>query len=121
MKIRYHAFVDESGQREYGVAADKYFEVTGTVVRTARRDTYETEFNGLKRAYFGTTDVEIKSNWLRQPRERKKRYCDPYGINEDQMAEFVDATYRWINATDLVFIAGVGKMPAKAHHKWLAK
>ncbi len=107
MKICYHAFLDESGQREYGVKTDKYFVVAGAIVRIKQRDVYETELNGLKRAYFGTTDVEIKSNWLRQPHERKKRYIDPYGIDKDQLTRFVDAIYQWINATGLVFIASV--------------
>ena len=73
MKIRFHAFLDESGQREYNLQTDKYFVVAGAIVRISQRDVYETELNGLKRAYFGTTDVEIKSNWLRQPHECKKR------------------------------------------------
>ena len=80
MKTRYHAFLDESGQRDYGPGTDRYFVVAGAIVRCASCDAYEIELCGLKRAFFGSTSVEIKSRWLRRPDERKKRYLDTYGI-----------------------------------------
>lgn len=104
---RFCAFVDESGQREYGPSTDRYYVVAGVVALAQYLNTYEDEFAGLKRAFFGRRNVEVKSNWLRQPHECKKHYFDPYGITRDQLDTFVEAMYDWLLATKLVLIAGV--------------
>ena len=101
------AFLDESGQREYGQKTDKYFVVAGSIVSTHTVDTYEVEFNGLKRSFFGSTQVEIKSNWLRQPKEAATHYLEPYGISEAKLKAFTESVYDWILATEIVFLAGV--------------
>lgn len=103
----YSAFLDESGQREYGKATDNYYVVSGLILREEFVDALSHEFCGLKRAFFRDPGVEIKSNWLRIPGERKKRYCDRYGITENKITAFVEALYNWILATDVVFISGV--------------
>jgi len=103
----YHAFLDESGQREYGTATDRYYVVAGAIVPIGLIDAYGLELAGLKRAFFGTTEVEIKSNWLRQPAEKASHYLEPYGITASRLAVFVDALYDWIRSSELLFIAGV--------------
>jgi hypothetical protein len=80
MEERYHAFLDESGQREYRAGTDRYYVVLGAIVRVEQLKLYETELSGVKRAFFGTPAVEIKSTWLRQPDKRKAKYLQPDGI-----------------------------------------
>jgi len=107
MITRYHAFLDESGQRDYGPATDRYFVVAGAIVRLEHLSTYQTEIAGLKRAFFGTPDVEIKSHWLRNPGQCRRHYLEPFSLTEKKLALFVESLYDWILATDIAFIAGV--------------
>lgn len=107
MKTRYHAFLDESGQRDYGPRTDRYFVVAGAIARCENCDTYEIELCGVKRAFFGSPYVEIKSRWLRHPGERKKRYLDTYGISQAKLETFVEALYDWLCSTRITIIAGV--------------
>jgi len=107
MPAAYHAFLDESGQREYDPRTDRYFVVAGAVTRVAELENLRTELDGLKRAFFGTPVVEIKSNWIRNPSERRQRYLNRFKINESRLNTFIKAVYDWILATDIVFIAGV--------------
>ncbi len=107
METRYFAFLDESGQREYGPRTDRYYVVLGTIARAEQADAYATELQGVKRAFFRAPKVELKSNWLRRPEECRRRYLDPYGISESKLERFVEAMYSWLLATDLTFIAGV--------------
>ncbi|MBN1460609.1 MAG: DUF3800 domain-containing protein [Armatimonadetes bacterium] len=104
---RYCAFLDESGQREYGPKTDRYYVVAGVIALSEYLGTYEDELAGLKRAFFGRRNVEIKSNWLRQPKECRKHYLDKYGITQPELETFVDAMYEWLVATRLTLIAGV--------------
>jgi hypothetical protein len=103
----YHAFLDESGQREYGRETDRYYVVAGVIAVRFLADRYDAELSGIKRLFFGDPSVELKSNWLRQPHERKKRYIDPYGITKARVKEFTDAFYEWLLKTKLRVIAGV--------------
>lgn len=111
MPTSYHAFVDESGQRDYGARTDPYYVVAAAIAPEDAATQYSTEFRGLKRAFFSDSDVEIKSNWLRQPAECSRRYLAPYGITERKLASFVDALYDWIGAAEITFIAGVLDKP----------
>lgn len=43
-----------------------------------------------KKQCFGTKYVEIKSEWLRNPHQRKKRYLNPYSITEPTLRRFVE-------------------------------
>jgi len=107
METRYHAFLDESGQRRYAHGTDRYFVVAGAISRVETVGSYADEFRGLKRAFFGSPDVEVKSHWLRQPDQRRRHYLDAYGISERRLHDFTEAFYGWVLATDVVLIAGV--------------
>jgi len=48
----------------------------------------------VKRRFFGTKHVEIKSVWMRNPQKRKKRYLEPYGITPGALREFSEEWYR---------------------------
>jgi hypothetical protein len=122
VQAKYHAFLDESGQRETGTGTDRYYVVAGVIVSASSVDRYKLEMGGLKRAFFRTHLVEIKSNWLRQPRERSRHYLIPYKIDENRLSQFVSVIYDWLLATDLILIAGVvdkvdlEKQYAHPHH-----
>jgi len=122
MDVRYHAFLDESGQREYGEKTDPYYVVAGAIAPYDQVSLLEAELGGLKRAFFRTPEVEVKSNWLRQPAERMAHYLEPYGITENRLTSFVDHLYDWILSSPLVLIAGIVDKPlmlkqySNAHH-----
>ncbi len=62
---------------------------------------------GLKLEYFGVDDVEIKSNWLRIPKDRRSRYIEPFNLSETRLNNFVEKYYEIILSTDLMFVASV--------------
>lgn len=100
-------YCDESGQRDYGPRTDKYFVVAGVVVSADDAEHLEDEIRGLKRAHWGAPDVELKSNWIRQPKERQKHYTDKFGIGLSEIDEFMKALVKWINRAPITFLAGV--------------
>ncbi len=61
----------------------------------------------MKREYFGTDDVEIKSNWLRVPKEKTSRYLEKYNLKEERLKDFVDEFYKIISEMDLMLIASI--------------
>ena len=48
------------------------------------------EMNQLKEEFFGTKHVEIKSEWLRNPIKRKKKYLDQFKKSEEELKEFIE-------------------------------
>lgn len=111
MPSSYVIFCDESGQRDYGPGTDDYFVVAGVVVDALEASHLENELRGLKRAFWGKPDIEIKSNWLRQPAERQKRYTEPHGIGLPEIEKLMSAVYAWLANTPIVFLAGVVDKP----------
>ena len=107
METKYHAFLDESGQREYDPKTERYYVVAGAISPLDKVEIYNIELGGLKRAFFKTPEVEIKSHWLRQPEKRAEHYLEQYGISDKKLTAFVEAVYEWIIATDIMFIAGI--------------
>ena len=106
-------FIDDSGTKEYSPTGiydtgnTRYFVLGGvlTSIETSREITRELQ--AIKRIHFGTEEVEIKSNWLRIPKERKKRYLVPYGVTESGVRQFVEDYYSKLSALDFVLIASV--------------
>lgn len=103
----YKVFVDESGNKEYKVPysrdfiknpppfekyeefwRDNYFVLCGVRVKQDVLRIINPKINELKKEYFGTHKVEIKSDWLRNPHQRKKRYLIPFGISIERLSEF---------------------------------
>jgi hypothetical protein len=60
-----------------------------------------------KRLTFGIADVEIKSNWLRIPKERRTRYLEPFALTDAQMTVFVDDYYRLLIQAPIELIGAV--------------
>ena len=103
----YKVFIDDSGNKDYinpysrefidnsplfkdypRFWQDNYFVLCG--VRVKQQDTggINSDINTLKRNCFGTHNVEVKSDWLRNPHQRKKRYLDPYKITAQDLNTF---------------------------------
>lgn len=105
-------YCDESGQRDYGPKTDRFFVVAGVVVAADEAPHLEDEIKGLKRAYWGAPNAEIKSNWIRQPKERQKHYTEKLGIGLNEINELVDALIKWLHKAPVIFLAGVVDKPS---------
>lgn len=66
----------------------------------------------LKRECFGTADVELKSNWLRIPTERTRRYLVPFGITADRLRQLTAEVKTIMTSGDLTFVASAVDKPA---------
>jgi hypothetical protein len=92
MPNTYLFYIDESGQREYGKTS-RYFVLCGLAVPIELWQQINGNILALKRSYFGTPEVEIKSSWLRYPDARQKWYLDPYSISAESLTEFTERLY----------------------------
>lgn len=110
-------YVDDSGTKEYAWPPEtyannnrgksRYFVFGATLATTAEAGRLSVRVRSLKREVFGTDAVEIKSNWLRIPKERDKRYCIPYKLSNEDIHKFVDALYDVVCGAEIKFIAAV--------------
>jgi len=105
----YKVFIDESGKKEYITPyskefakspplfqhypdfwRDNYFVLCGVRIKQENLNCINKDINNLKKNYFKTHKVEVKSDWLRNPYQRKKHYLDIYGISPEKLNEFGD-------------------------------
>ena len=110
-------YIDDSGTKEYAENTEeydrqkrgksRYFVFCGALLSMAATSRLSSELVRLKLEYFGEETVEIKSNWLRQPHERRQRYLLPYDLTEARLSQFVEDLYEVVNKADLVFIAAI--------------
>jgi len=99
-------YVDESGEREY-TSKGRYFVLTALGVQGQHWKALNGAVLTLKQTYFNDFGVEIKSNWLRMPDERQRRYLDRYAIDAVALRAFTDKLYNVLLAYDVVIIAAV--------------
>ncbi|MCB9896586.1 MAG: DUF3800 domain-containing protein [Planctomycetes bacterium] len=112
------AYCDESGQRDYGTGTDRHFVVAGVVANATEASQLEDELRGLKRAFWGNPDIELKSNWVRIPSARRKNYTDKHGIQQKQIESLLAAVYPWLeNAPIRLLAAVVDKQQMEARYK----
>lgn len=111
MSSEYILFCDESGQRDYGRRTDPYFVIAGIVVQADEAGNLEDEIKGLKRAFWGSPDVEIKSNWIRLPHERLKHYARPHHILKRDIDALVKSLYKWLRKAPICLLAGIVDKP----------
>ena len=110
---RYQLFVDDSGTREYddgrnyGSGNSLYFVYGAIFIEQNAGALLVPRLRELKRLTFGTTDVEIKSNWLRMPEERRTRYLDPFDVTESKLSEFTSGYYELLVQAPLLLIGSV--------------
>jgi hypothetical protein len=111
----YVVYVDDSGTKEYANKPDdytrggncRYFVFGGVLLNTAESGLLSERIRALKRAFFGTDTVEVKSNWLRIPPEREARYKRRYNVDDQQITNFVSSYYDLIADADLRLFAVV--------------
>ena len=111
---RYQLFVDDSGTREYDDDRDYvdsgkslYFVYGAILIDQDASAKLIAQLQVLKKLVFKTKKVEVKSNWLRMPHERKRRYMEPYGITETQLSKFTDGYYQLLVQAPLSLIGSV--------------
>lgn len=107
----HHLFIDDSGTKEYGAAYSasntRHFVFGGVLLTNAEAGLLSEAIKLLKGRFFGRPDVEIKSNWLRMPKECEQHYLKPYRITEESLREFVEGFYGLVNEANLVLLASV--------------
>lgn len=113
--IEYRLYLDDSGTKEYAklgqsygpTGTTRYFVFGGILLTADAASRLAEQLVEMKRAYFDTDLVEIKSNWLRIPRERNAKYLAPFNITEARLKEFVHEYYTGIERAPLRLLAAV--------------
>ncbi len=102
----YLFYLDESGEREYE-SRGKYFVLCALGLPIGEWRALNNDVLMLKNTYFRDSRVEIKSAWLRIPKEREKRYLSRYHITEDELNEFVGKLYDALLSYNVTIMASV--------------
>ena len=105
------AFLDDSGHKEYGVNTSRHFVYAAVLVDSADESGVNADIADLKRHYFRTPNVELKSSWLRFPRDKKRRYMDPFGLTETALTRFIEDLYGWMTAAPITLAAAIIDKP----------
>jgi hypothetical protein len=111
----FRLYVDDSGTKEYAAnpaaytrtGNTRYFVFGALLVGEDSAAALAAEIANLKRSTFGTADVEVKSNWLRIPKERARHYAAPFGVSDPQLDGFVEAFYDVVAAAPVQLVAVV--------------
>jgi hypothetical protein len=127
---RYQLFVDDSGSRDYDdnrvyglVGKSLHFVYGAILIEQNAGAQFVPQLRNLKQVTFGSPDVEVKSNWLRMPEERRRHYLDPFGVTEEQVARFTDNYYQLLIQASLQLIGVVVNkrhMQEKYSRPWYA-
>lgn len=108
-----YLFIDDSGSKEWDTPYSRtfvdtppvrneqnlnfwrknYFVLAGLHISNTTLAKLNPQINNLKQEYFNTKYVEIKSEWLRIPEKRKRKYLEPFGITEEKLKEFTEKWY----------------------------
>ena len=103
-------FVDDSGSKNWETPYSKdfienppsrvnenknfwrrnYFSLTGIHICNEKMSEINPLINKKKIEYFGTKYVEIKSEWFRNPHQRRKNYTTQFNITEESLTEFME-------------------------------
>jgi hypothetical protein len=109
-------YIDDSGTKEYADdpanysalrGISRYFVFCGALMPLVEAGRFSQKIIATKKNHFGTDNVELKSNWLRIPHERQRRYLTPYGIDDATLDRCVAEVYELIRQADLMFIAAI--------------
>lgn len=107
-------YLDDSGTKDYasggqvyGDGISRHFVFGGLLATVDEAGRLASKLIVLKLRYFDDEDVEIKSNWLRRPKERERRYFAPYNVNSDTLDAFVEETYDILAGSEAVLLASV--------------
>ncbi len=105
MSDTYLFYVDDSGQRD-GPDVD-YFVLGSVGVPMNEWHSLNRQITDLKWSYFRDPGVEMKSTWLRSPREKQKRYLSRFNISNQELDDFVRAVYDAILSHEVQIVAAV--------------
>lgn len=116
---RYMTYIDDSGTKEYAddpeayetTGNSRYFVFGAVLLSGAAGSELTEEIVRLKLACCGSEKIEVKSNWLRIPHERKAHYLDPFGMSDSQLNSFVEEFYCLAEHAELTLLAGVVDKP----------
>lgn len=111
----YIFYIDDSGTKEYAAKPTnysyrgntKYFCFGGVLIERDQNAILGEQISNHKKTYFGTDQVEIKSNWLRIPKERNSRYLQKYSLTDHRLTEFVESLYEIVSSTNLQLMAAI--------------
>lgn len=110
--IPYAFYLDDSGTKDYapdgytGSGPTRYFVFAGLLATQDASSQLAQRLRDLKLGV-AAQPFEIKSNWLRMPKERKRRYLDPLGMTEAELKAFVDTVYDTVSQADIELLACV--------------
>lgn len=99
-------YIDESGQSEYSGETDLFVQCALCLPDSEWKNLNSNLF-ALKRTYFNSVDVEIKSTWLRYSHECQKHYIAPYHLTKADLIEFVGKVYEILNSYNITLFAAV--------------
>ncbi len=106
-------YIDDSGTKEYSETREyhqgltRHFVLGGVLISHAVAGELSARLQELKEHYFGTAAVEVKSNWMRRPRERRRRYVDAFNVTDEDLISFIDDDYTALLDADFRIIAAV--------------
>lgn len=101
------AYIDDSGEKEYGDRTSRHFVYGGLLVASEDEAAIEGAIRAAKIRVFGREDVELKSNWVRVPKERERRYLRPFGITAEELDDCVEALYSIFDDPRVSLLASV--------------
>lgn len=97
-----HVFIDDNGDKKHKYSYNRtfinnppsyienktfwqknYFVLTGAIIDKKYFDFLNKKLINKKLKYFDTSQVEIKSEWLRISQQRRKKYIDKFNISND--------------------------------------
>jgi hypothetical protein len=73
---------------------ENYFVLAGVYVPGDILGAINERINKLKIKYFKDRHVEIKSEWLRIPEKRLRKYCQPFGVTDEELTQFTNEWYQ---------------------------
>jgi hypothetical protein len=108
----YKVFIDDSGSKDYispyskdfinnppvfdnyeKFWRDNYFVLCGVRIEQENLQELNYIINNLKQRCFKTYEVELKSDWLRNPYQQKKNYLDKFNVTIDDLKKLTNGIY----------------------------
>jgi len=92
----FNFYIDDTGTKEIQDRERPLFAYVGLIIEESNEESVFGAINEIKREYFNTTDVELKSTWLRIPKHKKEKYLDPFRLTEENLTQFTTKLYEKI-------------------------
>lgn len=108
-------YLDDSGTKDYsptdtylkGEGHTRYFVFAGILATQDAASQLAQALKITKRRASGGVDFELKSNWLRMPHERKRRYLVPHKLTDAELTQLVDDVYDEVLKAEVELLACV--------------